>query len=141
MRIDCSMHRNMGFHKKMAAVLVTIWAQFAYTVHSSNDCTVVSVVLESCYLSLQSGTFFMNDDNLCCKSLHNLENRTQEHKLTRYAVCECFKAASDNDNQVFVNQNLLEVQTLCGPHVPRLITGYSDCLQYAHEGSNGRAAL
>jgi hypothetical protein len=105
----------------MVVVLLILSAQFLY-VHSSSDvCTVVSPVLESCYIALQSGEFFMKSESVCCKSLEILENRIQDHLLTRYTVCECFKA-SDNDKQVLVNENLLEVQALCGPHVPYPIT-------------------
>jgi prephenate dehydratase len=115
----------------MVVVLLNLSAQFLY-VHSSSDaCTVVSPVLESCYIALQSGESFMKSESVCCKSLEILENRIRDsnHQFTRYAVCECFKA-SDNDKQILVNENLLEVQALCGPHVPYPITSYSDCLQY-----------
>jgi len=113
----------------MVVVLLILSAQFAYYVHSSSDvCTLVSPVLESCYSALQSAQFFMRSESVCCKSLETLENRIQDHQFTRYAVCECFKA-SDNDKQVLVNENLLEVQVLCGPHVPYPVTAYSDCLQ------------
>ena len=72
----------------------------------------------------------MKTESMCCKSLEILENRIQDHRLTRYAVCECFKA-SDNDKQVLVNENMLEVQGLCGPHVPYRVAGTSssECLQ------------
>jgi hypothetical protein len=61
------------------------------------------------------------------KSPEILENMIRDQGFTRYAVCQCFKNF-DNAKQVFVHENLLEVQALCGPHVPYQIYTYSDCL-------------
>jgi hypothetical protein len=119
----------MVSQKGMAVVLLTVWSQFLYVHSSSDDCTVVSHVLESCYIDLQSETFFMRAESVCCKSLEILENRIRDRQLTICTICECFKA-SDNDKHFLVNENLLEVQVLCGPHIPYPINSYSDCVQY-----------
>ena len=73
----------------------------------------------------------MKAESVCCKSLEILENRIQDHRITGYVICEFFKA-SDNDKQVLVNENMLEVQGLCCPHVPYPITSYLDCLQMSY---------
>ena len=70
----------------------------------------------------------MRSESVCCKSLEILENRIEDHFLSTDAICECFKAM-DSHKQVLVNENLLEVQPLCGPHVPYSISIHSDCLQ------------
>lgn len=128
------LQKGMASTVMAAVVLLIISAQFADHVHSFSDvCTVVSPVLESCYTALQSGQFFMIAETVCCKSLEILENRIRDHQITRYGVCECLKA-SDNDKQILANENLLEVQVLCGPHVPYPVTAYSDCLQNGNVG-------
>jgi len=120
----------------MTIVLLIISGQFVNHVHSFSDiCTAVTPVLESCYTALQSGQFFMKAETVCCRSLEVLENRIRDQQVTRYAVCECLKG-SDNDKQVLENENLLEVQVLCGPHVPYPVTSYSDCSKKADEGMN-----
>jgi hypothetical protein len=86
--------KEMVSYKRMVVVamavtvLVIIWVQFEYVYSSSNDCTMVSEVLESCYNALQSGMFFMDAESVCCMSLDNLENRTRKHELTRYAFVD-----------------------------------------------------
>eukprot|EP01018_Ginkgo_biloba_P030244 Gb_03342 [translate_table: standard] len=125
----------MGFDQKaffvavIAVLLSGMWARFADG--QSEECRIISSDLESCIVSMQSGTY-MQMEMVCCSSMKALEKKIQNAKLSRQVICECLKGFEYEKQNIF-NEYLVEVQILCGPQVPYPITAYTDCSAYAKQ--------